>query len=109
MYLSHPGIRQAAAGVKGWQQSEAQVFGHMQELILVPLHVLTSLLQHHSHGVPSQQTSERTNAHIKNGMQQNPNYFLSLKSFGQLIAAYQRVHFVYNAVQYQQILTTSAC
>lgn len=71
VYLSHPGIRQAAAGVEGWQQSEAQVFGHMQELILVPLHVLTSLLQHQSHGVPSQQTSERANIHIKNEVQQS--------------------------------------
>lgn len=51
--MSHPGVRQATAGVEGRQQSETQVFGHVQELILIPLHVLTALLQHHSHGVAS--------------------------------------------------------
>lgn len=43
VHFSHPGIRQSAASVERWQQSKAQVFGHVQELILVPLHVLTSL------------------------------------------------------------------
>lgn len=63
VFASHPGIRKATTGVEGWQQSEAQVFGHMQELVLVPLHVLTAVSQHHSHGMPPQQTSENTHTH----------------------------------------------
>lgn len=64
--FSHPRIRQSAASVERWQQSEAQVFGHVQELILVPLHVLTSLFQHHSHGVSSQKTPEHRQVCFRN-------------------------------------------
>ena len=48
---AHPGVRQATAGVEGRQESETQVFGHVEQLILVPLHVMPCILQHHSHGV----------------------------------------------------------
>lgn len=54
---SHPGIRQAAARVERRQEAEPQVFGHVQELVLVPLHVLPAFLQHHGHGVTPQQAS----------------------------------------------------
>lgn len=56
--VSHSWIRKATARVERRQQTQAQVFGHVQELILVPLHVLTSLFQHHSHRVPSQKAAE---------------------------------------------------
>lgn len=64
--VSYPGVGKATAGVEGWQQSEAHIFGHMQELILVPLHVLTCLLQHYRHGVPTQQTSKDIHAQTQN-------------------------------------------
>ena len=57
---SHPGIREAAAGVEGRQQSVSQLFGHVQELVLVPQHALSSLLQHDGHGVAPQQAPEHT-------------------------------------------------
>lgn len=56
--VSHSGIRKAAARVERRQQAQAQLFGHVQELILVPLHVLTSHFQHHGHRVPSQKAAE---------------------------------------------------
>lgn len=41
---THPGIWQTTAGVESWQQTQTYVFGHMQKLVLVPLHVLTCVL-----------------------------------------------------------------
>ena len=58
--MSHPGIREAAAGVEGGQQTMSQLFGHVQELVLVPQHALSAFLQHDGHGVASQQPSEHT-------------------------------------------------
>lgn len=56
---THSRVRQATAGVKCRQQSESKIFGHVQQLILVPEHS-TTFLHHDSHGMASQQSTKRT-------------------------------------------------
>lgn len=77
--VSHSWIRQAAACVERRQQSQAQVFGHVQEFVLVPLHVLTSFFQHHSHGVSSQKAAEHRQVGFRAPVQ-NPSQFSSTKT-----------------------------
>lgn len=77
--VSHSWIRQATACVECRQQSQAQVFGHVQEFVLVPLHVLTSFFQHHSHGMSSQKAAEHRQVSFRAPVQ-NPSQFSSTKT-----------------------------
>lgn len=54
--VTHPGIRKPTGSVEGGQELVTQLLCHLEKLAIVPLHVLTFVLQHDCQRVSAQKT-----------------------------------------------------